>query len=332
LRIIKPKINYYKCNLNKKEPEIMGRLFLGAPSIVPRFRGASVFGPLGAASAAGKLFGLNEDQLANALGYAANLSSGLSECWIAGTMEGKFHTGLASRNGVMAAILGREGATAAESTFEGKAGFYNAFSTSSVTIEAVTKDLGRRFLIMEAQCKPYPVCGLQQVPVDLILTLIRSHSINPEDISTIVERVSMEEFSYPGSNNPGPFTTRFQAIMSAQFCAAASFLDKPMRSYSFYDKEYNDPGIAEMSKKIELVGEKGRDGVRIEVGLTDGRHFSIEGTGETILLANTDKTKLKFESLAYEFIGKKKGEEIVDIVLNLERLRDIRKLTAILEK
>ncbi len=310
--------------------DVMGRVSVGAPGIVPRFRGVPVFGPLGAAAAAGRLFRLDQDQLVSALGYAANLSSGLAECWNAGTMEGKFHSGLASRNGVMAAILGREGATAAESTFEGKSGFYQAFSSVPADIEAVTKDLGKRFLIMEARVKPYPVCGLQQAPIDLIATFVKATPLKPEEICTIVEKTSEEDFFYPGSNNPGPFRTRFQATMSAQFCAAAAFLGKPMRSYSFYDREHNDPGIAEMAKKVELVGEKGRDRITIEVGLTDGRHYCIEGGGEELLLAGVDKTRLKFEALAYELIGKKRGEEIIDAVLNLERLRDIRELTALL--
>ena len=59
--------------------EIMGRVYLAAPHIVPRFRGVSVFGPLGAAAACGRLLRLNGDQLVNALGYAANLSSGITE-------------------------------------------------------------------------------------------------------------------------------------------------------------------------------------------------------------------------------------------------------------
>ena len=307
--------------------DVMGRLFLGAPHIVPRFRGVSVFGPFGAAAASGKLLELNEDQLTNAFGYAANLSSGFAECWIAGTMEGKFHMGIASRNGIMAAFLAKEGATAAENSLEGKSGFYQAFAGTAPDLNTLTTELGKKFLIMEAKCKAYPVCGLQQVPVDLALTLAKQHGIQGKDIAKVVEIMSESEFFYPGTNYSGPFTTRFQAIMSAQFCAAAAFSGKPVASYSFYDKGYDDPEIAELAKKVELIGEKGRERVRIEVTLQDGRKYSIEGGEADPLVPTTEKTRIKFENLAYDFLGKKKADRIIDIILNLEKVDNVQELT-----
>lgn len=307
--------------------DVMGRLYWGAPNIVPRFRGVSVFGPFGAAAASGKLLKLNEGQLINAFGYAANLSSGLAECWNAGTMEGKFHNGLASRNGIMAATLGREGATAAEKTLEGKSGFYQAFAGTVPDTHTVTAELGKRFLIMEAKTKVYPVCGLEQIPVDLGLALVKQHGIQGKQVAKIVEIMPENELNYPGTNYSGPFTTRFQATMSAQFCIAATFLGKPVVSYSFYDKGYNDPEVAELVKKVELIGEKGRDTIRIEVMLRDGGHYSIEGGGEEMLLPSTDKIRSKFRNLTHDFFGEAKTDKITDLILNLDKVDNIEELT-----
>ena len=71
--------------------DIMARIYLGAPSIAHTFRATSVYGPFGTATAAGKLLKLNEDGLTNALGLAANLSSGLLATFQSGTMETQFH-------------------------------------------------------------------------------------------------------------------------------------------------------------------------------------------------------------------------------------------------
>ena len=130
-------------------------------------------------------------------------------------MEGRFQVGLASRNGIMAAILAKEGAIAAETTFNGEAGFYQAFAGTTSVAEEATADLGKRFLIMDSTSKTYPICGLQQIPVDLALALAKQHNINGRDIDKVVEIVSESDFLYPGTNNAGPFTTRVQAIMSA---------------------------------------------------------------------------------------------------------------------
>ena len=307
--------------------EVMGRVYLGAPHIVPRFRGVSVFGPFGAAAACGKLFRLNEDQLTNAFGYAANLSSGFAEGWIAGTMEGKFHNGLASRNGIMATILGREGVTAAEKSLEGQSGFYQAFAGTAPDINTLTAELGKRFLIMETKCKTYPVCGLEQVPVDLALTLVKQHHIQANHIAKIVEIMPESDFYYPGTNYSGPFRTRFQATMSAQFCVAAAFLGKPVMSYSFYDKGYDDPEIAELARKVELIGEKERDTIRIQVTLRDGKQYHIEGSGTEMLAPSTDKIRSKFQHLTCDFLGDKRTDKIINLILNLEKVDDIKDLT-----
>ena len=307
--------------------DVMGRVFLGAPDIVPRFRGVPVFGPFGAAAASGKLLGLGEDQLTHALGYAANLSSGFAECWRAGTMEGKFHNGLASRNGVMAALLAREGVNAAETSLEGESGFYQAFARTAPDINAMTSGFGKKFLIMEARSKVYPVCGLEQVPVDLALMLAKQNGIQGNQIAKIVERMPEHELAYPGTNYPGPFTTRFQATMSAQFCIAAAFSGKPVMSYSFYDTGYDDSEVSELVKKVELVGEKGRNNIRIEVTLLDGKQYSVEGGGEEILTPDVDRTKVKFQNLACDFLGKKKMDRVIDMILNLDKLENIKELT-----
>lgn len=307
--------------------DVMGRLFLAAPNIVPRFRALSVFGPFGAAAAAGKLLKLNEDQLTNALGYAANLSSGFLECWTTGTMEGKFHTGIASRNGIMAATLAREGATAAEKSLEGKSGFYQAFAGTTEGLDAATADLGKRFLIMDAKSKVYPACGMQQVPIDLALTLVKEHDIRAKDIAKVIEIVPQSTFSYPGANYAGPFTTHFQATMSAQFCTAAAFLGKPVASHSFYEKSCDDPEVFELAKKVELIGENERDTTRVEVTLRDGRKYSVEGGEGEMLVPTTDKIRVKFRNLAYDFLAEKKVDKVIDIVLNLDKLDNIRQLT-----
>jgi len=276
------------------------------------------------------LFRLSEYQLTNALGYAANLSSGLAECWIAGTMEGKFHTGLASRNGIMAAILGREGATAAEKSLEGKSGFYQAFAGTTEGLEAATADLGKRFVIMDGKCKVYPVCGHQQIPVDLALILVKQHDIKGEDIDKITEILPDDVFSYPGINYAGPFTTPIKAKMSGQFCAAASFLGKPVASFSFFNNNYDDPEVAELARKVKLIGEKDRDTTRtttIEVTLRDRRQYSIEGGVGEVLVPTADRIKVKFENLASNFLGRERVDKVIDIVLNLDKADNIRVLT-----
>jgi 2-methylcitrate dehydratase PrpD len=306
--------------------DIMTRVWLGKESITPRFRGLSVFGPFGAAAAAGKVLKLNEDQLKNALGYAANLASGLTECWLAGTTEAKFHAGLATRNGITAALLARAGAETAESTFEGKAGFYQAFGGGTDGVEKAVADLGKRFLIMETHYKPYPVCAENQVAVAVALKLKKAHAIDGKEIAAITEVGPHLSISYPGVNNPGPFKTRLQATMSAQFCNAAVFLTDSVASFEFFDKNYSNSEIGELAKKVKLVGEKDRHSTVTEVTLKDGRKYRLEGD-KNELVPSFEKIKIKFQNLAAGFLSKDKVEKLIELVSNLDKANSVKGLT-----
>lgn len=306
--------------------EVMGRIFLAAPSILPKFRSTSVIGPLGAAVAAGKMLKLNEDQLVNALGYAANFSSGFGECFATGFMERKFNDAMASRNGVTAVLLAKEGAKASEMTLEGKAGFYQAFAGIIKGLDAATIDLGKRFLIMDATYKPYPLCGYLQTTVDAVLSFAKQHDIRGEDIDKVVQ-IEPEEVPFPlGHNYTGPFTSRIQAVVSAQFLTASALLDKPVASHTFFDN-YNDPEVVELTKKIELVGEKGRDSTTVEVTLRDGRQYSIQSSGVEVIVPTANRIMAKFDHIASAVLGKEKAGKISNIVSNLDTVNNIRQLT-----
>lgn len=307
--------------------DVMGRIYLGGPDIAPRFRGVSAYGPFGAAATAGKLLKLNEDQMTNALGYAANSASGLNECWSAGTMEGSFHGGIVARNGILAAALAKAGASAAEKSLEGKFGFYQAFAGTTDQAEMAIQDLGKRFLIMETLYKPYPVCAAQQVPINLILKLVRENYIHASDIAQITERVPYWEAVFPGSNNPGPFETNIQAVLSAQFCAAAAFLAKPVNSHKFYINQYDDIEVSTLAKRIKLIGERDRKALKIEVELNDGKKYFVEEEKEGMLTPTDERIRAKFKELTSAIIDERKANEIIEITMNLDKCFSIRELT-----
>ncbi len=92
------------------------------------FRSASVYGVFGPAVATGKLLGLTEDQMVNAIAFAATSACGTLETSRTGGHETFIHEPNAARNGVLAALLAREEFRCSETALEGDAGFYHAFT------------------------------------------------------------------------------------------------------------------------------------------------------------------------------------------------------------
>src|SRR4029077_9548923 len=114
--------------------EVMGRIGVAAGNSLEQrgFHAPGLTGTFGAAVAAGRLLGLDENKMVNALGIAGSYSGGLiefSRCQ-EGAMIKRLHLGKAGEGGVTAALLASRGFAGPESILEGKFGFCQTFSDS----------------------------------------------------------------------------------------------------------------------------------------------------------------------------------------------------------
>src|SRR5207244_12329925 len=104
---------------------------------------------------------LDLGQVRHALGLAVSVASGLKENF--GSMTKPYHAGHAARNGVLAALLAREGLTASESALDGKQGFLEATGTAPVPAAALATALdgvGQRWHVRATgvAVTPAPTC------------------------------------------------------------------------------------------------------------------------------------------------------------------------------
>src|SRR5262245_40533166 len=113
-------------------------------------------GVFGAAAAAGRLLGLDEQQMTWALGTAATQASGLREMF--GTMCKPFHPGNAARNGLLSALLARANFTSSNQGIEAPRGFANVLATER-RYEEITEHLGDSWEILANTYKPF-ACGI----------------------------------------------------------------------------------------------------------------------------------------------------------------------------
>ena len=114
-------------------------------------------GPFGGAVAGGHLLRLDPERMANALGIAGSLASGLLEFARAGKggMVKRLHLGRASEGGVLAASLAHDGFTAPDTVLEGPFGFLAVFCREW-DVGELTKGLGERWETTSIALKRYP--------------------------------------------------------------------------------------------------------------------------------------------------------------------------------
>jgi 2-methylcitrate dehydratase PrpD len=305
--------------------DVTARAYLGGPTMLPAFRATGVAGTIGAAAAAARALKLTSEQTTHALGCAAVFASGFGAGFRAGTMDVKLNVGMASRNGVTAALLARAGATATDLAFEGKSGFYEAFARTVEYADRAVTDLGTRYMLTDTVYKEYPVCIFVQTPVVAAKSLRDDHDINAADIRRVTITVSEPTYTNPGFTNQAPFTSALQARVSARFCVSAALLGRPIDDFDFYDR-FDDPDILALMDRIDLeLDPAAGDSVTVAIDLGSDIVRARATEGEA-LRPSEKKITEKFLRLAP---GNPRidHESVHRDVIELDKLDDVRDLT-----
>jgi 2-methylcitrate dehydratase PrpD len=217
-----------------------------SPSHYYYWHNTATCGTFGAAAAAGKLLGLNEEQLVHALGNAGTQAAGLWEFIEDGAMSKQLHPGKAAMNGVLAALLAEKGFTGAERIFEGRRGFFEAMA-EEYDAEKMTKDLGETFKIMENSFKIHASCRHTHHAMDLVKLLQNEKGIMPEDVRTIHVKSYQDVINI--TDNPDPQTV-YASKFSLQFCVALAFIKGKTSLPDFTEETLHNKEIREFMSRI----------------------------------------------------------------------------------
>src|SRR3954447_14829576 len=156
-------------------------------------------GVFGAAAAAGRLMGLDEQQMVWALGLAASQPVGLRESF--GSMNKSFNPGRAAANGLFAAILAGKGFTSSDGMIEAKRGWANTISTKQDYAE-ILDGLGTRYEADLNTYKPF-ACGIVLHPaIDAAVQLRNENGLKADQIERVELRVHPLVLELTGKKTP----------------------------------------------------------------------------------------------------------------------------------
>ena len=308
-----------------------------ADAINPRhyqsgFHSTATMGGLGAAVAAGKILRLKEPQLLATLGIAASMASGLRENF--GTMTKPLHAGRAAENGVTAALLARDGFTAAPNILEAARGFFNAMA-GGYEDSKIRGCLGSPYFMKQPgiSIKPYPSGSLSHPAQDLILDLVKEHDIKAEN----VERIEVGT----NSNVPNALIypmpkTALEGKFSIPFCMAIAVIERKAGIAQFQDRKVRGKKVVELMKRVTLYVDEelerlGYDQVRsrVRVKLKDGR--VLEGRydvarGHPAKPMSWAELTEKFRDCAGLVLSQKNIDETIRLVEQFQDLKSLRPL------
>src|SRR3984957_16461331 len=239
----------------------------------------ATLGIFGATAAASRLLELTQDQTATALAIAASFSSGLKANF--GTMTKPLHVGHCARNGVMAAMLAREGMTANHDAFEHRQGFFEVFNgAGNYDADAVLRDWADPLDIITPgiAIKSYPCCGSTHPAIDAMLWLVEHHDLTPDRVERVVSRTHQRRLRH--TNRPH-LRSALDAKFSVQYCLARALVDRRVVLSQFEGEAHDDPDVRTLMARIEALPQPDKIpddgehfGADVEVFTKDGAHFA----------------------------------------------------------
>jgi len=144
----------------------------------------SICGTIGAAVATALLLGADTDSVADSIGIAASMGSGLIEANRTGGTVKRLHCGWAAHSGVTAGLLAAAGMTGPPTVLEGRFGFFRAYTDGFLDEPAMLGQLGERWEIDRLFYKPYPANHFTHAAIDAAIA-VRNMGVAPATITEI---------------------------------------------------------------------------------------------------------------------------------------------------
>jgi 2-methylcitrate dehydratase PrpD len=282
---------------------------------------------------------LPADATVRAIGIAGSESAGVRENF--GTMVKPFHSGRAAENAVLAACLAEMGFTSSPTILEGNRGYFMTGAGTFDASELVGK-LGNpwNYVAKGVAIKPYPCGNLQQPAMDKLREMVVANDVKPAD----VERLAVKSHRLMPLNltyhRP---TTGLEGKFSMEFSLASILVLRRAGLAEYTDDVVNRADVQEAIRKIDYTvfsdEEAEANGWHLwttflDLTLKDGRTLSARvdaAKGSASMPMSEDEVADKFrDCAAFTKMSGHAAEQAIEHILNLERLDDIRTLTALL--
>jgi 2-methylcitrate dehydratase PrpD len=313
--------------------EVQCRLGTAAIGACDRgFMGFSFVGPAGAGVTAGKLLGLDADQMRACLGGALPLAGGSLRG--DGYMEHVHEAGVPARTGVWAAVLAARGFTANPRYLDGPFSWGEQYvgpgAVRPYDASAILDRLGETCLLdsSDVSAKMYGASGVVHQAMEGVIRIMKEHEVGPEDIDSVIlvvppfaERIA--SFHEPANGE--------QAKFSLEQAVAGVLVDGiPEIPYiaPFTDAGSKDERYIEARQRVHVRINESMPNVRgfqaqeVTVILTDGHSYTTEV--DRFEVAGRNKNPLTVDQRIAAFaktaqtIDAAKIDRVVEIVMNLE--------------
>ena len=283
--------------------EVMERLASDfIPTVMSRgFHAGPVFGIFGPAVAAAKILNLTEDQVNDTIALCVHLAAGNLE----GPRNGgrALREGGAVRNAMLAVALAQMGQVGGETTLEGDAGFYHAYTGNNQgkltysfvgdtqsSLGQITAGIGQDWMFLETLYRIYSTAGYNIAHVDVTAQLCTEHDIRYEDVERVEAVVNWLETQYPSPAFPSRREDGEAQAGGTKYYTAYGVVQRGfpvLRSQQMgsSDGANDPPEVLDLMHRVTIIPSHTMTlfGPRITIFTKDGKSYTKQSTGREFM-------------------------------------------------
>ena len=288
-----------------------------------------VYGVIASALGAATLMNLGRQEMADAVSLAIVPNMALYQTRRGALSSWKNCAGAnASRNGVFAAVLAREGFTGPGESFEGRAGLKNIIGAFDWQIPTA----GAELAVTRTHLKRYPACYHGQTAIECAIALHdklegrRIASVEVDTFRMAYDKMASDPTRWAPENHP-------TADHSLPYVVAVALTDGELTDESFADARLRDPALLALMQRTHIRENPDLTArcpqlapCRLTVRLDDGKSVDVakdypRGHAESPL--GNDEVDAKFHSLFRGFGPAAQADDILRSLWQIETAPDV---------
>lgn len=310
-----------------------------------------LLGFIAGAATAGRVLGLNEEQMENAFGIAFNQLSGSRQMAVgAATDLRAMQAGFSGQGGTLAAELARRGIVGSKEIVEGRYGLFKTYiHTDEPDWEKIVGGLGVRFPLLDThEFKVWPACSYTSATNAATQHLREEFGLRPEDVEAITivggndgTRLLCEPIEL--KRRP---RVSIEAKYSIPFTTAVMMVKGNVTLRDYTDEGLRDPAVLAMADRVSYRLEKdkvspvrGKSSVSnptVEIRTRDGRVLvrkpdGVPGDPRHPVSQELLETKFRdCASFSAKPIPTQNIDRAIEMIRNLENVSDATEIISLL--
>jgi 2-methylcitrate dehydratase len=281
----------------------------------------------------GRLMGLNEDQVANAIGICSSrsLPLGILDAHREeNTMSKNLRFGFVAHDAILSCMLAKKGFTGPIRVVEGDSGFRQVILQGDMDLERLVNFSGWR--ILRTRHKALAANATTHGHVFATLGIVKEQDLKPDEIESVRITTGLRVWRHTTTFSKKYPRNAETADHSAFFSNAIAIKDRSFGPDSTEPEKFTDPVVLDLIERITVEPDPSMPKYqgKSEIITKDGRRFQKHvavphGFGDDPL--TDEELEEKFREMAIKHLSEGQIKKIFDTVWNVEKLDDMSALT-----